>query len=32
VLEEARGRSIEELAAQRDAGLLAVLRCPQREA
>ena len=32
VLEEANGRSIEELAAQRDAGLLAVLRCPQREA
>ncbi len=32
VLEEANGRSIAELAAQRDAGLLAVLRCPQREA
>ncbi len=32
VLEEAKGRSIEDLAAQRDAGLLAVLRCPQREA
>jgi 3-hydroxyacyl-CoA dehydrogenase len=31
VLEEANGRSIAELAAQRDAGLLAVLRCPQRE-